>query len=95
MAQTAKTKKSAAKKITEKQNSLFQQMEEQNIGLEQAFSMLEETIEGLESEDITLEESFAAYEKGMEILRYCNQSIDRVEKKVLQINERGELCEFE
>lgn len=62
--------------------------------LEEAFDMLEEKIARLEAEDITLEESFQAYKEGMEILKYCNDKIDRVEKKVLRINEDGEINEF-
>ena len=29
----------------------------------------------------SLEESFTVYQKGMELLKYCNESIDKVEKK--------------
>lgn len=48
----------------------------------------------LESEDISLEDSFFVYKEGMNILKYCNDKIDKVEKKVLQINEDGEVNEF-
>ena len=48
----------------------------------------------LEQEDISLEESFAEYQKGMELLRKCNEAIDKVEKKVLVLNEKGETDEF-
>lgn len=62
--------------------------------LEGAFAQLEAVIERLESEDISLEESFQAYSEGMELLQFCNASIDTVEKKVLKMNENGELDEF-
>lgn len=62
--------------------------------LEEAFDMLEQKVARLEEEDITLEESFQAYKEGMEILKYCNDKIDKVEKKVLKINEDGETNEF-
>ncbi len=55
---------------------------------------LETVIERLEAEDISLEDSFKAYSEGMELLQFCNASIDRVEKKVLKMNEDGELDEF-
>lgn len=48
----------------------------------------------LETEEITLEESFREYNRGMRLLQHCNSAIDRVEKKVLQINEDGGLDEF-
>ncbi len=62
--------------------------------LEDAFLQLETVIERLEAEDISLEDSFNAYSEGMELLQFCNASIDRVEKKVLKMNEDGELDEF-
>ncbi len=65
-----------------------------DFSLEEAFSMLDKTVENLEREDITLEESFAEYQKGVELLKLCNDAIDRVEKKVLVLNEKGELNEF-
>ena len=64
---------------------------EKQPGLEENFTMLEETIAQLESEDISLEDAFAAYSKGMELLKSCNEQIDRVEKKVLTLSENGEL----
>lgn len=61
------------------------------LSLEQAFEKLEDTISRLESEDVTLEESFAAYKEGMELLKHCNDSIDKVEKQVLMLSTAGEL----
>lgn len=66
----------------------------ENQTLEGAFAQLEAVIERLEAEDISLEESFLAYREGMELLQFCNASIDAVEKKVLKLNEDGELDEF-
>ena len=42
-----------------------------------------------------MEDSFLLYEKGMKKLKMCNDRIDQVEKKMLVINEQGELDEFE
>lgn len=67
---------------------------EQELSLEESFARIEEVIDSLETEDITLEESFAAYNRGMSLLAKCNETIDRVEKKVLKINEDGGLDEF-
>ena len=60
----------------------------------EAFARLEEVTRTLEDEGISLEESFAVYQKGMELLKYCNESIDKVEKKVLVLNGEGKLDEF-
>lgn len=68
--------------------------ETKDLKLEEAFEKLEETIEKLQAEDITLEDSFKEYKQGMEILKYCSDKIDRVEKKVLKIEGNGELNEF-
>ncbi len=68
--------------------------EEQTLSLEDAFAQIEEVIGRLETEDITLEQSFAEYNRGMALLAQCNETIDRVEKKVLKINEDGGLDEF-
>lgn len=67
---------------------------EQEYSLEEAFAQIEEVIHRLETEDITLEESFSAYNRGMALLAKCNENIDRVEKKVLKVNEDGGLDEF-
>ena len=62
--------------------------------LEKAFEKLQETVETLEKPEITLEEAFLSYKEGMDLLKYCNYTIDKVEKKVLMIGEDGELHEF-
>ncbi len=63
--------------------------------MEQAFEQLEDVIDRLQDNGISLENAFSEYEKGMKLLKQCNEAIDRVEKQVLMISESGELCEFE
>ena len=65
--------------------------EQEQRSLEENFSELEELIEQLEAEDISLEDAFAAYSKGMNVLKQCNEQIDRVEKQVMKLNEEGAL----
>ena len=48
----------------------------------------------LEKPDNSLEASFKAFEQGMKLVKYCNDSIDKVEKKVLVLGQDGELDEF-
>ena len=67
---------------------------EKELTLEEAFLRLEEVTRALEDENISLEESFTVDQKGMELLKYCNESIDKVEKKVLFLNGEGKLDEF-
>lgn len=66
----------------------------ENRSVEEVFEILDATVEKLESREISLEDSFRLYEQGMELLRYCNGKIDRVEKKMLKMNETGEFSEF-
>lgn len=68
--------------------------EKEQFKLEEAFEKLEETIQLLERDDLTLEQSFCEYQKGMELLKKCNDAIDQVEKRVLVLNENGEINEF-
>lgn len=65
-----------------------------NISLEEAFQQLDELITELEKPDNSLEASFKAFEQGMKLVKYCNDSIDKVEKKVLVLGQDGELDEF-
>lgn len=65
------------------------------MSLEEKFAKLEEAVKRLEAEDISLEESFCVYKEGMELLKQCNEDIDKVEKQVMQLNAAGELEEFE
>ncbi len=67
-------------------------MEEMN--LEETFKKLQETVESLETDSISLEDSFTKYEEGMRLLKSCHDKIDMVEKKVLSLNEAGDLDEF-
>ena len=59
------------------------------IILEESFEQLETIIAELEKGDMTLEDSFKKYEEGMKLLKNCSNSIDRVEKKLIVL-ENGE-----
>ena len=62
--------------------------------LETAFGKLDKMLETLESSEVSLEDSFRLYKEGMELLNACSRKIDRVEKKMLQMNEDGTFREF-
>ena len=87
--------KNEKQKLQEEQLTQEEQQDhEKELSLEEAFDQIEEVISHLETEEITLEQSFQEYNRGMKLLQHCNATIDRVEKKVLQINEDGGLDEF-
>lgn len=66
---------------------------EKEFTLEQAFERLEQVISDMEKES-SLEESFRTYHQGMELLKACNDKIDRVEKQILILDEEGRMHEF-
>ena len=63
--------------------------------LEEMFTQLESVIKTMEQGDISLEETFDLYHKGMNMLKSCNDKIDKVEKKMLILDDKGEAHEFE
>jgi exodeoxyribonuclease VII small subunit len=68
--------------------------EKKEKSLEDAFAELEQMLEKLGDKDVSLEESFAVYTEGTKLLKYCSDKLDKVEKKMLVINEEGDLNEF-
>ena len=72
----------------------MQEQEKKEPTLEENFSELEQVIRNLENREISLEDSFKEYQKGMQLIKSCSGTIDRVEKKMLKISENGEYSEF-
>ncbi len=68
-----------------------QSLEEQS--LDEIFQELEQTIK-MEEGEISLEESFQMYHQGIDMLKACNNKIDKIEKKMLLLDEEGEIHEF-
>ena len=62
--------------------------------LEEAFTELDGLAEKLEDRETSLEDSFRFYRQGMELLKFCSEKLDTVEKKMLQINVDGTFSEF-
>lgn len=56
------------------------------LSLEESFAALDEIINALQAGELTLEESFQKYEEGLKMIKSCNESIDKVEKKLQIIN---------
>lgn len=49
---------------------------------EAALSELENLVEQLESGDLSLEASLETFEKGVGLVKFCNQKLNEIEKKV-------------
>ena len=63
--------------------------------LELSFERLEQIIGNLENGDVSLEDSFKLYNEGMKLIQNCNQQLDKVEKKIVVLNQKeGDEDEF-
>ena len=65
-----------------------------DLSLEEHFNEIEMLLADMERDDISLEKSFELYEKGMKLLKSCNEKIDKVEKKVQILDKEGQVHEF-
>lgn len=54
----------------------------QKKSLEECFESLDDIILELQSGELSLEDSFKKYEDGMKLIKKCNETIDKVEKKL-------------
>lgn len=70
--------KKAGKKETENQ-----------AGLEELFVQLDGVLSDMEEDKVSLEEAFALYQKGIALVKLCNEKIDYVEKEIRILNESG------
>lgn len=61
-------------------------MAAKKMTLEQSFESLDNIIGQLKSGELTLEESFKMYEEGMKLVKNCNDALDKVEKKLVIID---------
>ena len=61
--------------------------EGRELTIEETFKELESVLERMETQEISLEESFACYEKGMKLVKYCNDKNDKVEKQIMVLSE--------
>lgn len=75
--------------MTEKENN-----KDGEKTINEAFAELDVLAQKLEDRDTSLEDSFLLYKQGMELLKYCSEKLDTVEKKMLQMNEDGTFSEF-
>ena len=53
-----------------------------NIKFESALEDLELVVEQLETGELSLEDSLTAFEKGVGLVKFCNQKLNEVEKKI-------------
>ncbi len=52
---------------------------------EEAMERLEEIVRDLEDGDLPLEESLKAFEEGMNLIKFCSEKLEEVERKVTKL----------
>lgn len=57
---------------------------------EAALAELQSVVNALEQGKVGLDESLGLFERGMELVRVCNQKIDQAEQRVLAVNVNSE-----
>ena len=53
-----------------------------NQSFELALENLEQVVEQLETGELSLEDSLAAFERGVGLVKHCNQKLNEVERKI-------------
>lgn len=61
---------------------------------EAALAELEQIVHNMEGSQLPLEESIAAYRRGSELLKHCQQQLSDAERKI-QVLENGALRDFD
>lgn len=56
------------------------------VSLEELFQELDQLIVKMESGNIPLDQAFALYEQGVTKVKECNEKLDLIEKKMLELN---------
>ncbi len=73
---------------------VYQEKEKKEMKLEEALDRIDMLLKKMGDKEVSLEETFSLYQEGMQLLKRCNEQIDRVEKQMLQIDEEGQIHEF-
>lgn len=66
----------------------------EGVNFEGAFTELEGIVAQMESGQMTLERSLAAYQRGNDLLQFCQKSLAAVEQQVQILNARNQLAPF-
>jgi exodeoxyribonuclease VII small subunit len=61
------------------------------LSFEEAFAELEQTAQKLEEGELTLEAAIALFERGEQLVQFCNEQLDQAELKVRQLLPTGEM----
>lgn len=67
---------------------------QQELSLEEVFKDLDQIIAQMEAGEVPLDQAFSLYELGVNKIKLCNEKLDMIEKKMLELNRQGEVAEF-
>lgn len=65
-------------------------MAAKKMSLEECFEGLDDIMVDLQSGELSLEDSFKKYEEGMKLIKKCTETIDKVEKKLIVVENEQE-----
>lgn len=66
----------------------------EELSFEEAVENLDKVVKNLSDPELSLDDAFKSYEEGVQLLKHCNDTLDKVEKKVMLINDNGETSIF-
>ena len=61
----------------------------ENLSLEEALRELEQVVEQLEAGDLPLEQALKLFERGINLTRNCQRSLEEAEQKVKILSEKS------
>ncbi len=67
----------------------------QGVDFEAALEELEGLVERMEEGDLSLEESLKTYERGIELSRVCQKSLDAAEQRIRILSEKNGSTEIQ
>ncbi len=67
----------------------------QGVDFEAALEELEGLVERMEAGELSLEESLKTYERGIELSRACQKSLDAAEQRIQILNEKDGATEIQ
>lgn len=57
-------------------------MANEELTINEAFDKLDTILKEMENPELSLEKSFEKYNEGLNLVKYCNSSIDKIEQKL-------------
>jgi len=69
-------------------------MAKENINIEKILKELESIVAKMEDDSLNLEDSLQSYEKGITLVNSAQESLKKIEQRVLILSQKNQLEEF-